>query len=83
MKNVLPVVPPSWLSWSSWGPCSRTCEGGVKERSRTCDGTGCIGERIDYEKCGDGKCPGKHTLLLHACVEFKYLPVSDIILTID
>ena len=28
-----------WGSWGGWGPCSKTCDGGVKRRNRPCLGT--------------------------------------------
>ena len=58
----------SWAGWSRWGSCSRTCGGGVRQRTRECeaptaDGTGtepcglCPGEREETESCSDWVCP--------------------------
>ena len=58
----------SWAGWSRWGSCSRTCGGGVRQRTRDCeaptaDGTGtepcglCPGEREETETCNDWLCP--------------------------
>ena len=58
----------NWAGWSRWGSCSRTCGGGVRQRTRDCeapkaDGTGtepcglCKGDREETETCNDWLCP--------------------------
>ncbi|XP_063796284.1 hemicentin-1 isoform X2 [Pseudophryne corroboree] len=54
----------NWGTWSSWGTCSRTCNGGQMRRYRTCDnpapsnsGRGCAGTDTDVHKCNTDKCP--------------------------
>ncbi|KAG9483371.1 hypothetical protein GDO78_009341 [Eleutherodactylus coqui] len=54
----------NWGTWSSWGACSRTCNGGQKRRYRACDnpapshsGRGCTGADTDIHKCHSNKCP--------------------------
>uniref|UniRef100_A0AAG5CXC9 Peptidase M12B domain-containing protein n=1 Tax=Anopheles atroparvus TaxID=41427 RepID=A0AAG5CXC9_ANOAO len=53
-----------WGSWSSFGRCSRSCGGGVQNRTRECDspkprngGKFCSGMRIDYRPCNIQPCP--------------------------
>ncbi|XP_049533837.1 A disintegrin and metalloproteinase with thrombospondin motifs 9 isoform X7 [Anopheles darlingi] len=53
-----------WSHWSSFGPCSRTCGGGIQNRTRECDsprprngGKFCTGVRIDYRACNTQPCP--------------------------
>ena len=53
-----------WGSWSSYSPCSRTCGGGEKERTRQCDnpapsdgGEECSGESNQIESCNPQACP--------------------------
>ncbi|KAF7241193.1 A disintegrin and metalloproteinase with thrombospondin motifs 8 [Varanus komodoensis] len=58
------AVDGSWGPWSSWGPCSRTCDGGVRFSFRACDnplpkngGKYCEGQRVQYESCHTEECP--------------------------
>lgn len=30
------AVAASWSEWSDWSECSKSCEGGARERNRTC-----------------------------------------------
>ncbi|XP_042327049.1 A disintegrin and metalloproteinase with thrombospondin motifs 8 [Sceloporus undulatus] len=59
-----PAVDGNWGPWSSWGPCSRTCGGGVHFSYRGCDnpvpmngGKYCEGQRVQYESCNTEECP--------------------------
>nr|XP_022919274.1 A disintegrin and metalloproteinase with thrombospondin motifs 2-like [Onthophagus taurus] len=52
-----------WSSWSSWGPCSRTCGIGAEFRSRKCDnpppmygGNNCFGLPEEWRLCNLGPC---------------------------
>ena len=55
-----------WGTWQGFGPCSKTCGGGLRSRRRQCnnpppvnDGDYCTGLNEDFEDC-DAKliCPG-------------------------
>ena len=54
--------------WSSWtyGPCSKTCGGGIQTLTRTCDnpkpycgGNGCSGLSTNQKSCNTNCCAGK------------------------
>ncbi|XP_053325662.1 hemicentin-1 [Spea bombifrons] len=54
----------NWGSWSPWGPCSRTCNGGQMRRYRACDnpapshsGRACTGPDTEINKCNTDVCP--------------------------
>ncbi|CAC5422959.1 Neurotrypsin,Scavenger receptor cysteine-rich type 1 protein M130,Mucin-like protein,Hemicentin-1,Thrombospondin-2,Semaphorin-5A [Mytilus coruscus] len=54
-----------WSEWSSWNNCSALCNGGIKERTRTCDapapsngGIYCNGTIIDSRPCNNVHCQG-------------------------
>ncbi|XP_014802303.1 PREDICTED: hemicentin-1 [Calidris pugnax] len=54
----------NWGPWSSWGSCSRTCNGGQARRYRTCDnprpasgGRACAGADMQIQRCGAELCP--------------------------
>ncbi|XP_035996829.1 hemicentin-1 isoform X1 [Fundulus heteroclitus] len=54
----------SWGQWSSWGSCSKTCDGGQMRRYRTCDnprpahgGRACAGADLQTQKCSTADCP--------------------------
>lgn len=52
-------------NWGQWTDCSRTCNGGLRRRTRTCsrpvpvlDGLDCESPRTEYEVCNnDTRCP--------------------------
>ena len=53
-----------WGDWSSYSPCSKTCGGGEKERTRQCDnptpsngGAGCLGTSSERSNCNPQTCP--------------------------
>nr|XP_014344645.1 PREDICTED: hemicentin-1 [Latimeria chalumnae] len=54
----------NWGPWSSWGSCSRTCNGGQMRRYRTCDnprpangGRACAGADTQIQRCSTDICP--------------------------
>ncbi|XP_048833472.1 hemicentin-1 isoform X1 [Brienomyrus brachyistius] len=54
----------NWGPWSSWGSCSRTCNGGQMRRYRTCDnprpvsgGRACAGADAQIQRCNAANCP--------------------------
>ena len=50
-----------WNSWQSWGPCSVTCDYGVRQRSRTCSiPSQCsgLGPAVDTDYCTAADCHG-------------------------
>nr|XP_034334344.1 thrombospondin-2 [Crassostrea gigas] len=54
-----------WGYWSGWSSCSKTCETGLKSRSRSCNnpypaygGAGCSGDSSQSSDCNTDKCPG-------------------------
>uniref|UniRef100_A0A8C7J0Q3 ADAM metallopeptidase with thrombospondin type 1 motif 14 n=1 Tax=Oncorhynchus kisutch TaxID=8019 RepID=A0A8C7J0Q3_ONCKI len=57
----------NWGSWTKFGSCSRTCGGGVRSRSRTCNnpvpaygGRDCPGSTFDYQMCNMEECVGPY-----------------------
>ncbi|XP_012936105.1 A disintegrin and metalloproteinase with thrombospondin motifs 9 [Aplysia californica] len=58
------VVNGGWGLWRAYGPCSRTCGGGVKMKYRECKnpvpengGRYCLGPRVRYKSCNIKACP--------------------------
>ncbi|XP_013012362.1 A disintegrin and metalloproteinase with thrombospondin motifs 14 isoform X3 [Cavia porcellus] len=56
-----------WSPWSTFGSCSRSCGGGVRSRSRSCDnpppaygGRSCSGPLFEYQICNSEDCPGPY-----------------------
>ncbi|XP_035509461.1 hemicentin-1 [Morone saxatilis] len=54
----------NWAPWSSWGSCSKTCNGGQMRRYRTCDnprpangGRACAGADTQIQRCSTAYCP--------------------------
>ncbi|XP_069009305.1 hemicentin-1 [Embiotoca jacksoni] len=54
----------NWGPWSSWGSCSKTCNGGQMRRYRTCDnprpangGRACAGADTQIQRCSTAICP--------------------------
>ena len=58
-----------WGSWSSFSPCSSTCGGGTRTRTRECKdstdgGAECPGESSETEACNTEECPYPHSCKL-------------------
>merc|ERR1712218_581488 len=58
-----------WGSWSSFSPCSSTCGGGTRTRTRECkdstnEGAECPGESSQTEACNTEECPYPHSCKL-------------------
>ena len=61
------IVDGGYSAWGSYGPCSKSCGGGVQSRSRTCTnpppahgGKDCsgLGESSSTRECSSQNCPG-------------------------
>ncbi|XP_074643886.1 contactin-associated protein like 5-3-like [Tubulanus polymorphus] len=56
--------PGDWLEWGVWSACSRSCDGGQRNRTRVCDWTthgvnltlACIGNGADSQVCNNFSC---------------------------
>ena len=55
----------TWSQWSQFTLCSKTCGGGVRTRTRSCNnppslrgGLPCVGLPVDCEDCNENACPG-------------------------
>uniref|UniRef100_A0A3B3BIE7 Hemicentin 1 n=1 Tax=Oryzias melastigma TaxID=30732 RepID=A0A3B3BIE7_ORYME len=62
--NTDPCPNGNWAAWSSWGSCSKTCNGGQMRRYRTCDtprpafgGRACAGADSQTQRCSIVSCP--------------------------
>ena len=57
-----------WGPWSDWGPCSRTCDNGVQERTRQCllsQPTDCGPDDSGRRFCQLSTCPGTYTDVIY------------------
>lgn len=62
--QLLTPVAGGWGRWRKWGPCSRSCGGGIWRAERDCDsprpqngGPYCIGPSVRYGSCNTDACP--------------------------
>ncbi|CEF70374.1 Stall [Strongyloides ratti] len=47
-----------WSAWGAWNSCSATCNGGVKQRARSCSVPGkCEGSAQELTSCNTHECP--------------------------
>ncbi|XP_069122037.1 A disintegrin and metalloproteinase with thrombospondin motifs 6-like isoform X5 [Argopecten irradians] len=73
-----------WSSWSGeWTPCSRTCGGGVRLKTRTCSkpeprfgGRQCPGERTQAKMCNMKSCPVNTDYRAEQCASTNSIPVN-------
>ena len=57
-QNTKCEVAPVWNDWSEWTPCSATCDGGMRKRTRKCMEGSCAGStEAQSEVCGQQVCP--------------------------
>ena len=61
---VILIVPGGWGNWGTYGICSKTCNGGLKYRSRSCNdplpahgGSICSGPSSESALCNSNPCP--------------------------
>uniref|UniRef100_A0A670YYJ2 ADAM metallopeptidase with thrombospondin type 1 motif 8 n=1 Tax=Pseudonaja textilis TaxID=8673 RepID=A0A670YYJ2_PSETE len=80
------AVDGNWGPWSSWGPCSRTCGGGVHFSYRDCDspvpqnaGKYCEGQRVQYESCNTEECsPTDKSFREQQCEKYDRYNFTDL-----
>ena len=60
-----------WGNWGHWNPCTLSCGGGTRTRSRTCNnpeplygGLYCIGTDLQLDYCNSEPCPGELIFIL-------------------
>lgn len=77
-----------YSDWSDWSPCSRSCEGGSRERRRSCTkplpangGADCrkLGRNWESRRCNVHKCPGeleehRKIIIMTYCLFWKRTP---------
>ena len=66
LTNNSVLVDGNWGPWSTFGPCSKTCGGGMKYRKRKCDnpapvsgGMDCQGSSNEAQHCNEHACAGE------------------------
>ncbi|XP_059091715.1 A disintegrin and metalloproteinase with thrombospondin motifs adt-2-like isoform X4 [Tigriopus californicus] len=61
MMEECQAVQGTWQPWSSYGPCTRSCGGGVRLRERDCVGSRhggrCEGHEKEEDTCNERPCP--------------------------
>ncbi|KAF5279337.1 hypothetical protein FQR65_LT15410 [Abscondita terminalis] len=90
-RNLLDPIPGGWGDWMPWGPCSRSCGGGVKLSKRNCDsppptngGAYCKGKNVRYASCNHLPCDSnKPDFREMQCSEFDGLTKGIVGLTSD
>ncbi|XP_063406740.1 netrin receptor UNC5A-like [Mytilus trossulus] len=67
------VIDGSWSKWTTWTDCTRRCNGGLKERVRSCDnpspingGSHCNGTSTEADLCNTISCSGIETKMVLA-----------------
>ncbi|XP_028391429.1 uncharacterized protein LOC114516215 [Dendronephthya gigantea] len=52
-----------WSSWSNWSECDQPCDGGMRQRNRSCtepkpqyNGQSCVGDTTNIEICNKHRC---------------------------
>ncbi|ESO98336.1 hypothetical protein LOTGIDRAFT_213961 [Lottia gigantea] len=67
-----------WSDWTSWTLCSRTCGGGIQERSRKCNnpkpeynGKPCLGDSQMYKLCNIQECKDNKDYRQEQCEDYN------------
>ncbi|XP_070578826.1 papilin-like isoform X2 [Ptychodera flava] len=70
-----------WEDWGEYGPCSRTCGGGVSYQERKCrssrtdGGASCVGPSRNYRSCNIQDCPdGSTDFRAEQCAKYNDIP---------
>ena len=61
-KSFMTILEP-WGEWTDWESCSKTCDGGLQSKRRSCrvpDNSVCEGEKERSKKCITSACHLKH-----------------------
>jgi len=65
-SGVCDVVDGRWTDWTDWSLCSKSCDSGIRSRSRDCTqpppqhgGQVCTGVAMETIPCNDNPCPGR------------------------
>jgi len=63
--DIKPILDGGWSDWSGWSPCSKSCDTGEHQRTRSCTnppptngGTDCNGHSEETKECNTEKCYG-------------------------
>ena len=75
------LVSAMWATWAQWSPCTKSCGGGTKQRTRSCPNKSCPGQSDENKPCSAQICPiGKFTLYLlcQYLESFRYLLIVQI-----
>merc|ERR1712150_105591 len=72
--------------WSAFTQCSKTCDGGIKKRTRSCNNRytrlptekGCPGIAVQEQICNSISCRLALTELGETCKERGWLPISSL-----
>ncbi|WAR09785.1 HMCN1-like protein, partial [Mya arenaria] len=66
-QNKTNIVDGAWSVWTSWSPCSVTCDSGLSHRNRACNnpppsphGSPCNGTAADWKICKSQPCKSLH-----------------------
>ncbi|XP_030747517.1 A disintegrin and metalloproteinase with thrombospondin motifs 9 isoform X2 [Sitophilus oryzae] len=83
-RRQLVPIDGDWGQWQDWGPCSRTCGGGISKSIRACDrpspehgGKYCTGRSARYRSCNTQDCDEKTKDFREVqCAEFNGITKS-------
>ena len=71
-----------WTQWGAWSECSESCDGGIRDRIRVCEGSvgECAGEAEEIDICNKEPCKGIYILFLQLP---KPMTSDDIVVVIN